>query len=260
MQLKSTQLEIPEDSSVAGWIEPELTGDVSSVTGTIPDCFEVYARIFHPAWTRDGQLARWSEVAAVLGREMHALAQWHALVGSADPDDLSDSEWDGSEPERGDLALDILVPLSALLERHTGSAGHCFFGLWTGWASVVFQVFSSGGSVRDEVEQVSSIADIPGPRFGLPPQSGRDYLLLSGPLAAAVEIAEADLSGGLGPTSPNLIWPADRSWFLASDIDFDSTLVGGSDALIESIVDSNEIEAWRVEPSDSLSADADDRN
>jgi hypothetical protein len=57
-----------------------------------------------------------------------------------------------------------------------------------------------------------------------------------------------------------MIWPADRSWLVASEVDFDSTLVGGSAALIEAIVDSPKLEAWRVEPTDSLAEDADKVN
>jgi len=60
-----------------------------------------------------------------------------------------------------------------------------------------------------------------------------------------------------GRDAPNLIWPADRSWLVASEVDFDSTLVGGSAELIQAIVDSPKLEAWKVEPTDSLAAEAD---
>lgn len=52
--------------------------------------------------------------------------------------------------------------------------------------------------------------------------------------------------------APNLIWPADRSWLVASEVDFDSTLVGGNAELIDTIVESPKLEAWQVEPTDSL--------
>ena len=48
--------------------------------------------------------------------------------------------------------------------------------------------------------------------------------------------------------SPNLVWPADRAWFLASEIDFDSTLVGGSSELIETILGDSKLDAWLVGP------------
>lgn len=242
------------------WIEPELTGEIGAVTNLVPARFEAYVRILHPAATSDGVPVRWNDVAVALGRDMHALRQWHVLVGRPDPDDIETSDWDGADPECGDLEPEILEPLCVLLGQHTKNAGHCFFGLWTGTTTMVFHFQAGGGEDYGGVEMPASVADIPGPRFDLPPDAGREYLLLSGPLSAAVEIAKADVTTGLGPTSPNLIWPEDRSWFVATEIDFDSTLVGGSEALIESIVESKEIEAWRVGPADSLAADADEGN
>jgi hypothetical protein len=61
-------------------------------------------------------------------------------------------------------------------------------------------------------------------------------------------------------TAPNLIWPKDRAWFVASEYDFDSTLVGGSRELIVAILDSPDLEAWEVDPEVSLQADADKIN
>jgi hypothetical protein len=69
-----------------------------------------------------------------------------------------------------------------------------------------------------------------------------------------MDIARDNNISGLFPTSPNLIWPTDRAWLLASEIDFDSTLIGGSDALVEAIMDSDGIEAARVGATDSLAA------
>jgi hypothetical protein len=52
--------------------------------------------------------------------------------------------------------------------------------------------------------------------------------------------------------SANLFWPADRSWCVATEVDFDSTLVGGDTALIAAILAAPELEVWEVEPSDDL--------
>ena len=112
---------------------------------------------------------------------------------------------------------------------------------------------------------------------------GRDYIVLTGPLSAIDQIIKdhsipspsrsfSFAHKGEGPPprpdpsfllrreAPNLIWPEDTSWLVASEVDFDSTLVGGSKELIEAIVESPELEAWRLEPTDSLAADADKIN
>lgn len=249
-------VESPIDNSAGLWVEPELTGGEGSVTSVVPDRFEAYGRIMHPALTSDRNSARWSEVAAVLGREMHAQRQWHVLVGSSDPDTFEGSQWAGIPPERGDLDDEFLQPLCEVLGKHTADPAHCFFGLWTGWARWVANVEASRASDPRSYRAFRSVDDIDGPRLDLP---GREYVLLAGPLAAALHIRERDdrTRDGLSPTSPNLMWPADRAWFLASEIDFDSTLVGGSDELIAAIVDTDEIEAWQIGPHDLLTADSD---
>jgi mevalonate kinase len=43
-------------------------------------------------------------------------------------------------------------------------------------------------------------------------------------------------------------------------VDFDSTLLGGDIRLVEAIVSSPRLEAWMMEPADSLAADADKIN
>jgi hypothetical protein len=58
----------------------------------------------------------------------------------------------------------------------------------------------------------------------------------------------------------NLFWPADRAWCVASEIDFDSTLIGGSIDLIRNILDAPGLDAWAVGPDDSLAYDADHVN
>lgn len=46
-----------------------------------------------------------------------------------------------------------------------------------------------------------------------------------------------------GQRTANLWWPADRAWFVVSDIDFDSTIVAGSHACVAAITSSSVLEA-----------------
>jgi hypothetical protein len=96
----------------------------------------------------------------------------------------------------------------------------------------------------------------------------RDYVLYAGP----IEVALATLDTGPAqfasdPTvqpwntqSPNLWWPDDRSWFVATEIDHAWTYVGGSEALIDSILNADGLEALPVHISDSPFIDGDDIN
>ncbi|MDR6867993.1 hypothetical protein J2Y69_002601 [Microbacterium resistens] len=59
---------------------------------------------------------------------------------------------------------------------------------------------------------------------------------------------------------PSLIWPADHAWVLVSEIDFDSTVIGGSAELIRAICEDPAIEALPLPAEASLTADADTVN
>ena len=62
------------------------------------------------------------------------------------------------------------------------------------------------------------------PRFDLP---DRAYYLTSGPVSAMTGLRYPDNDGW---RNPDLFWPDDRTWFAATDVDFWSACVGGSDA------------------------------
>lgn len=89
---------------------------------------------------------------------------------------------------------------------------------------------------------------------------GRDYLVLIGPLQAVTRLGYARQQGGFEQRSPNLLWPADHAWFVASEVDFDSTLVGGTSDLIDALVRSRDLDAWPVGANDSLACDGDTVN
>jgi hypothetical protein len=88
----------------------------------------------------------------------------------------------------------------------------------------------------------------------------RDYLLLAGSLAAALQIGCWLSADWFDPQSPNLFWPADRAWCVATEIDFDSTLLGGTTELIEAVLEAPTLDSWPVRPDDSLAFDADQIN
>jgi hypothetical protein len=78
-----------------------------------------------------------------------------------------------------------------------------------------------------------------GPRVRLP---GRDYLLYTGPIDAALAF-----TGATGQT-PNLWWPADGAWCVASEVDLCWTYVGGSVQLIEELLADPALEALPAAP------------
>jgi hypothetical protein len=147
----------------------------------------------------------------------------------------------------------VLGPLCALLAGHTATPERCFFCLWDGWAWIGRASYTLLRS-DEPVQPRFSAEELSRPRVRHPQ---RDYLLLEGPLTAAIELGDDPGTSMFDPQSPNLFWPEDRAWCVASEIDFDSTLVGGTTELVDAILNDRTFDAWPVQPEDSLAADAD---
>jgi hypothetical protein len=66
--------------------------------------------------------------------------------------------------------------------------------------------------------------------------------------------------GGPIVVAPSLLWADDRSWYLNSEFDLDSTLLGGSEELVKAVAESPDLETAIVLPSDSMGQGADQLN
>ena len=65
------------------------------------------------------------------------------------------------------------------------------------------------------------------PRFDLP---DRTYYVLNGSVSAVTHLCYPDSSGEW--RNPDLYWPDDRRWFVATDVDFWSLFIGGDSDFI----------------------------
>jgi hypothetical protein len=246
------QLEQRVDPSSAAWVAPRLTGKSGTVAGSVPSGYPAYARICHPAVDREGRRVSWAEVAGATGRCVHPLMQWHALVGSPDYLNMRGSMWSGEDPDRGNLMPEVLRRLCDLLGEHTADAGTCFFCLWDGWGWPDDAGFSLASGLRSPLSRdARHLVRLP---------YDRSYLLFTGPLPGALQIGWPWVLDSLRTQSPNLFWPNDRAWCVASEIDFDSTLVGGTTELVDAVLGNPALDAWPVGPNDSLAYDADEIN
>jgi len=258
------------DVSAADWVVEGVGAFASGVKGLLPSGFESYARILHPAWpsgaaAQEGstpQPVPWRVVAAAAGAEMHRRVQFESLVGAGR------GERREYAPDEGELPTTTLTALCAVLRRYTGSPEHCWFCLWEGWGWIEGSaeiITSTHGSF--DAPPAFPPETLDGPRVSLP---HRDYLLFEGPLAAATELGWriGEVMGSaypevgfdpeeFQPQSPNLFWPQDRSWCIATEIDLDSTYVGGSGDLCEALLDDPRLEAWPARLDDRIDAGAD---
>ena len=179
------------------------------------------------------------------------MMQLHQVSYPVDGPDPSTSQ--GSlGVERGSLPATELEALASVLARHGSPSTVCWFGVWHGYGQLHGSPAVAGLTSSGEGGDVDGIAPaevLSGPRLRAP---GREYLVLRGPLSSVSELATS-----LGGQSPNLWWPVDHSWCVATEIDLDWTYVGGSEALISDVLTDQCLEALPAQSSDRFSYDSD---
>jgi len=136
---------------------------------------------------------------------------------------------------------DLFAVTASIGERHTTSPDRAWFAAWEGhgfanstthiaWqepcddtnrhAREQEQSRLRDEDVRRNAAIRASLRQVPS--FDLP---NRTYHLLTGPVSAATQLDDPR-----GPSTwclPDLFWPDDRRWFVATDVDFWSLYIGG---------------------------------
>ena len=214
------------DVSSAAWIGPRLHPFGQDIGSVIPGGFGAYARLFHPVGVDESRRERWSEVAARTGRIVHPEMQFHMIAAPRGQTPSVDYNR-RNQPRMGTLHLGHRRILVDHLRKATTTPDRCWFAMWEGLGGL------NDGGVRERVQLPS-----------------RNYLLYSGTIDRALE---TPMDPFPFDQSPNLWWPEDRAWFVATEIDFDSTFVGGDKGLIAELVTDERLEALPI----TLSAKAD---
>jgi hypothetical protein len=140
-----------------------------------------------------------------------------------------------------------------LLAGHTDTPASCWFAVWDGYG----QLHGSPAVARlvsgsERTEPVAGLAPpdvLSGPRLELP---NRAYGLLHGAVAEAAGVFDL-----LGRQSPNLWWPNDRAWCVATEIDLGWSYIAGASAAIADVVASADIEALEARITDGITYESD---
>ncbi|WP_112262009.1 hypothetical protein [Lentzea terrae] len=233
----------------------DFDGTVGSI---VPSVFSAYARVFHPAYRRTAangvEPVRWREVAEAHHRVMHPLAQWRQINPPLPGETTNLEKWGrdlGSipgregvwddEPVLGAMPTSVAARLAALLTRYTGTPDRCWLAVWEGYGDLAGTWTAA-------------------PRFEVP---GRGLHLLTGPAAAAafpLSDERPPLTEPDRQLHPNLWWPSDHAWCVATDVDMMTTYVGGSAEAVAAVVADAGLEAFPVNVDDAVTWDSDTVN
>ncbi|MGH2589761.1 MAG: hypothetical protein ACRDGW_03070 [Actinomycetota bacterium] len=245
-------VELMTDVSEADWVSTRLqpwARDGVRIASYMPDVFQGYARVFHPAGDRGvpalGQ--RWADLAA---RNDVAFNADVAFLGVAGLETGEEHLLEEIAPLEGSLPLSTLESLVALLAAHGDEAESAWFCMWDGngtWWKGAHGVMTADGRTDPRLERIDDERDrvlrstptVPGP--------SRAYFLLRGPLRSVIPLFDA--SGG---QSPNLWWPGGRDWLVSTEVDGYSTYIGGARALIDDLVGSQLLETLETDISAHL--------
>jgi hypothetical protein len=248
----------------ADWIGPRLHPFAQDVGSVVPTGFAAYARILHPAWTPwapKPSEVRWSDVAAWSGRVIHPEVQFHAIAQPAPGRQVGPSPW-SEAPRPGTLSTGQATALAQVLPNHTTTSDACWFCLWEGYgyfapdgiAPFIFAVRKGPRlltwlrfrAARRRLRRRRP-RPVSGVRVNMP---YRGYLLFTGSVKDAAGWEDG----------PNLWWPDDRAWCVASEIDLPYTYVGGSTEVIAEIMKHPALEALPAELGDGVTYDSDKLN
>lgn len=247
-------LEWTTEVSAADWWVDQLDDFASGVGSLVPKSFEAVTRLFHPIEIDGDTEVTWAEVAQRNGRVAHAEMQLHAIA--TQPGTHVPSEWKEVQavvsavghPWAGELGEREFQEVADVLAAFTSTPADLFFAFWDGYGG-----FTAGGHQRRykktlgigywgrKVPTETSVPNriVNGPRIKAP---SRNYVLARGTVVDIAELVATDRSS----QRPNMWWPADRAWFVATEIDFAWTYIGGSSAAIEAIEAAPGIEALRT--------------
>ena len=221
-------LEVMNTVRPAEWVKERLwthNREKGVLAGEIvPEGFDSYVRVFHPAERQLPDLSwekvSWFDVAEWNGKVVHPQMQFHRMANATEPPRYRSPEW-GQAPSMGDLPEDECRSLVSILKEFTSTPERCYFCLWHGYG------FLGGWSWRRT------------PTLKVP-DFGREYFLLEGPLDAVMSFYPR------WRQSPNIWWPEDRTWCVATEIDFMWTFVGGSEECIEKVLACPDLEALPI--------------
>jgi hypothetical protein len=215
------------------------------------------------AWCSDVSLASWlsasdADLWQLISFGPADFASYARLRFIPDPKVPGQSESDVDDDVIPESEAALVRGVLDVLARHTTTPDDCFFCLWEGWGSAIrgedglrVANFDTGTATLGPVMAPAfdqSVLD--GPKVSIP---HRNYYLFRGPLTDFGDWGAADYLPGMPRTdmpNPAFIWPADRSWCLANDVDPHWVGIGASTAAIDELLGTAGLDITRANPTE----------
>lgn len=211
----------PDGTHAAWWLDQlEPWGQRGpTVRSLVPSNLPAVCQVLHP-WLGPGPVPiRWRELA-----EQHGFSSIRGLDQTRQSATIPFAEQAGLRASAGELDHLTAGALVDVLAGHTATPGEVFVAVWNGWGDVPVQRFPNSAHLETGT---------------------RGHFLLRGPLTGVLVSVAAS---GIDRPAAGLWWPADRAWFVATDIDFEWTFVAGSNDLVHALVADERLEVGRTSP------------
>lgn len=195
--------------------------------------YERFTRVFHSV-AQDGGEVSWHELASRQG------IKWHPEIQFADLHYNTEHAWLGNLDE--DRFRSLVSDLIA-----AGAGTRCVLGLWEGEQWVTTQDHQDSGLMTVRQDDWEAAGRLYGPK---PPR--RIYHLFSSVLPDVPKLGLQVFSGITQMRPPTLFWDEQGSFCVASDPDYDSTIVASNSATQARILADPDLEAEDIPAAGSL--------
>ncbi len=190
----------------AGWLARSCRGAPGTVGALVPNEYESVLRVFPPPPHPDEWWALYHGVYDVV-----------ASIGArhtSSPDRAWFAIWEGHGFDTATTHIAVRGPLDADAQRSLRAQRD----------ALREQDRRRNAAIRTALDEL--------PRLDRP---DRTYVLLEGPVSAVTELRDPGSVDGASWRHPDLFWPDDRRWFVATDVDFWSLYIGGDTAFVREL-------------------------
>jgi hypothetical protein len=205
----------PDGTQAAWWLEQLAPWGEQGlpVSSLVPASLAAVCQVLHPWWGSGPEPISWRAAASQLG-----FASVTDFDRSREVFSIPAAQEAGLSASCGELDAGVASAFVDLLTDATTTPDNVFVAVWDGWGDVPAQRFPGAAHLDTE---------------------GRGHFLLRGPLTGVLSSVAAS---NIDRPAAGLWWPADRAWFVATEIDFEWTFVAGTQTLMQSMLDDERLE------------------